>query len=32
VVEDFDVGNLRTIAQEVIGFVRGNNFGWKHAA
>jgi hypothetical protein len=27
--EDFDVGNLRTIVPEVIGLIRGHNFGWK---
>ena len=28
-VEDLDMGKLRTIAQEEMGLMRGHNFGWK---
>jgi hypothetical protein len=29
VVEDPDVGKLRTIDQEAVGLIREHNFGWK---
>jgi hypothetical protein len=29
VVEDPDMGKLRTIAQEAISVMQGQNFGWK---